>query len=130
MLGSRYVILTVHYDRHPSYGRSLGWIAPELKDAHMVMTEDRRNAARPSRRWEGTVDGPTFTRFGRAWRLRADAVGPASHAANSVHDQAPQRYTLDGMNWEDRGRSQIVCVCVEVRPLPATGGVARSSSSR
>jgi hypothetical protein len=122
MLRPRHIVISVYYDRHPAYGRSLRWIAPELQGAHMTMTEDRINDPRPSRTWEGTVDGPTFTRFARAWRLPADAAGPTSGAANSTHDSPPQRHTLDGMNWEDGGRSPIVCVSVEVTPLPATGG--------
>lgn len=119
---SRYIIVTVHYDRNPQHGRSLGWIAPELKGAHMALTQDRSNDARPSRTWEGTVDGPTFTRFARAWRLDADADadGPASGAPGSTHDLTSRRYTLDGMNWEARGQSPIVCVSVEVTPLPTT----------
>ena len=32
MVDPRYITITVQYDREPKYGRSLEWIAPELKD--------------------------------------------------------------------------------------------------
>ena len=135
MLGPRHIVLRVQYDRQPQYGRSLEWIAPELKGARMTMTEDRISDPQPARTWEGTVDGPTFARFAQAWRLPVDFVEPALPTASGIRDLAPHRYTLDGMNWEQSGRSPIVCVSLEVMPLlspvgmPTVPSGARSSST-
>ncbi len=68
----RYITITVRYDRKPRCGRSLGWIAPELKDSALTMTEDRLDDPTPSRTWAGLVDGPTYERFAEAWRLPKD----------------------------------------------------------
>ena len=124
MLGPRHIVLRVRYDRQPQYGRSLEWIAPELTGARMTMTEDRIGDPHPARTWEGTVDGPTFSRFAQAWRLPVDILGPALPTATGTRDLAPRRYTLDGMNWEQNGRSPIMCVSLEVIPLPVTSGDA------
>jgi hypothetical protein len=121
MLGPHHIIIRVQYDRQPNYGRSLEWIAPELKGARLTMTADRTSDPQPARTWEGIVDGPTFERFARAWRLPVDGPGPALPTAGGTRDLATRCYTLDGMNWEQSGRSPIVCVSLEVTPLPITG---------
>ena len=77
MLDPRYITITVQYDRDPTYGRSLGAIAPELKNSTLTMTDDHIAGPRPSRTWAGMVDGPTFERFARAWRLPGRS--PARH---------------------------------------------------
>ena len=69
MVNPRYITITVRYDRQPRYGRSLQWIAPELKDSALTMTEDQLDDPIPSRTWAGLVDGPTYERFAEAWRL-------------------------------------------------------------
>ena len=116
MLGPRHIIVSVQYDRRPSYGRSLEWIAPELKDARMAMTEDRTDEPRPSRSWEGTVDAQTFERLAHAWRLPEDSSEDVEPAT-----PAPRRYTLDGMNWEESGESPIVCATIQVMPAAGLG---------
>jgi hypothetical protein len=126
MLGSRHIIVRVQYERHRRYGRSLGWIAPELKDASMTMTEDRTDDPTPSRTWEGTLDGPTFTRFARAWHLPECDTDVPSFAADRASNPAPRPYTLDGMNWDAHGQSPIVCVTVQVARTPGTEEVCTS----
>jgi hypothetical protein len=96
----RYITITVLYDRQPKYGRSLQWIAPELKDSALTMTEDQLEDPTPSRTWAGLVDGPTYERLAEAWRVPKDI---ATHT-----------YTLDGMNWEAGNESPIVCVSLQV----------------
>ena len=49
MVSSRYITITVRYDRQPRYGRSLQWIAPALKDSALTMTEDQLDDPTPSR---------------------------------------------------------------------------------
>ena len=111
MTEDRYIVIRVAYDRSPSYGRSLEWIAPELKDAGLVMTEDHTDAPSPSRTWAGIVDRATFERFADAWQLdrcsHERAWGPATAAGGLLPLRA---YTFDGMNWESGGESPIVYV--------------------
>lgn len=71
MTGDHYVVIRVAYDRRPAYSRSLSWIAPEVRDAGLIMTEDRSDEANASRTWAGVVDGATFARFADAWWLDA-----------------------------------------------------------
>ena len=66
MVNPRCITITVRYDRQPRYGRSLQWIAPELKDSALTMTEDQLDDPTPSRTWAGLVDGPTYERFAEA----------------------------------------------------------------
>ena len=114
MTPDRYIVIRVAYDRHPSYGRSLAWIAPELRDAGLTLTEEHSAGMSPSRTWEGFVDGATFRRFADAWgmhhmpHVRTFCLVPeAGHV--------PMRaYTFDGMNWETGGESPIVYVSVLV----------------
>ena len=98
----RYITMKAVYDRDLHCGRSLTWIAPELKDAGLTMTEDDTDGLSPSRTWAGIVDGPTFKRFADAWHL---------------NDATPAR-TFDGMNWEVGGESPIVYVSVDVGVVP------------
>lgn len=120
MLGPRHITVTVQYERHPRYGRSLEWIAPELEGAPMTMTEDRIGEQTPSRTWEGTVDARTYERFARAWRLPEGSSDEAEPGA--------LQYTLDGMNWEEHGKSPIVFAVVRVRR--ANGGCEPGPISR
>ena len=98
MRDDRYITMTVAYDHYPQDGRPLSWIAPELRHAGLVMTEDHTGGPNPSRTWAGVVDGPTFKRLATAWHL---------------HDATRAR-TFDGMNWEVDGRSPIVYVALEI----------------
>ena len=110
MLGPHHIIMRVQYDRQPNYGRipRMDRTGTEGRPAD----HDRRPISdpQPARRWEGTVDGPTFERFARAWRLPVDGPGPALPTASGTRALATRRYTLDGMNWEQSGQSPIVCV--------------------
>jgi hypothetical protein len=109
-----YIVITVAYDGHPGYGRFLEWVAPELRDAGLTMTEDHNNEPTPSRTWAGIVDGPTFDRFADAWHLEAQPHGPASDRMTQAGYPAARSYTFDGMNWETGGKSPIVYVSVLV----------------
>ena len=81
MVNSRYITITVRYDRQPRYGRSLQWIAPELKDSALTMTEDQLDDPTPSRTSAGLVDGPIYERFAEAWRLPKDTDKTTSQTA-------------------------------------------------
>jgi hypothetical protein len=114
----RHITITVHYDRLPAYGRSLRWIAPELKNARLIMTEDHAGDEPPTRTWEGLVDGPTFERLAHAWRLEDELREPNAAAPSDGPDT--HTYTLDGLNWEHGGESPIICVSVQVEQPAAT----------
>lgn len=101
MANPRHITISVRYDRCPKYGRSLAWIAPELRDAGLEMTDDQLHQATPSRSWAGVVDGPVFERFAEAWGL-------------DYADSDARTYVLDGMNWEAAGASPIVYVTIGV----------------
>jgi hypothetical protein len=110
----RYITITVLYDRQPKYGRSLQWIAPELKDSALTMTEDQLEDPTPSRTWAGLVDGPTYERLAEAWRVPKDTDETTSQKAGDDRELATHTYTLDGMNWEAGNESPIVCVSLQV----------------
>ena len=114
MVDPRYITITVQYDREPKYGRSLQWIAPELKDAALTMTEDHPGDPTPSRTWAGLVDGPTYEQFANAWQLPQAADERNPRTAGHDRDPDTHTYTLDGMNWESGAASPIICVSVEV----------------
>jgi hypothetical protein len=115
--GDRFITIRVAYDSYPGYGRSLAWIAPDLKDAGLTMTEDHAAEPSPSRTWAGIVDRPTFERFADAWQLHAEADEPS--AVTEREHRATHIYTVDGMNWEAGGESPIVYVTVEVAVVRA-----------
>jgi len=118
MSADRYIIITVAYEPRLDYGRSLEWIAPELTDAGLAMTEDHANAPRPSRTWAGIVDRPTFERFADASHLNDNTAEPTFRLLTEPEHLIARTYTLDGMNWEAGGESPIVYVSVSVSVLP------------
>ena len=119
MVDPRYLTITVHYDGRPRHARSLEWIAPELKDSALAMTEDHLGDSTATRTWAGIVDGPTYEQFAEAWRLPTDTDETNSCRDADDRDLATQTYTLDGMNWEAGHESPIVCVSLQViRPAP------------
>jgi hypothetical protein len=114
MVDKRYIVIQVAYEPNVVYGRSLEWIAPELKDAGLTLIEEHADECGASRTWAGVVDGATTQRFADAWHLPDEFYEPA--AANLAEDGhiARVRHTLDGMNWEVDGESPIVYVSVEI----------------
>lgn len=114
MTRDRYIVIRVAYDRRPSYGRSLEWIAPELRDAGLMLTEDHCAGLSPSRTWEGFVDGATFQRFADAWGLRDKPHDRTLALVPGAGHLAMRAFTFDGMNWEMGGESPIVYASVVV----------------
>jgi hypothetical protein len=114
MTGDHYVVIRVVYDGHPIYGRSLEWIAPELSDAGLTMTEDHVDEPSPWRTWAGVVEGRTFERFADAWQLDAARHERTLGLMTGARHLPTRAYTFDGMNWETGGESPIVYVCVLV----------------
>jgi len=108
----RFIILRVAYERHAPRGPSLGWIAPELKDAGLSLIEDNRDGWNPSCEWAGLVNEPTFDRFAAAWHLHDENDEPASD--NVDGHPMMHAHTLDGMNWETRGLSPVIFATVHV----------------
>ncbi len=116
MANPRHITITVRYDRQPGYGRSLQWIAPELTESALTMTEDQLDDPTPSRTWAGLVDGPTYERFADAWRLPEDTDETTSQTAGDDRALVTHPYALDGMNWEAGNESPIICVSLQVMP--------------
>lgn len=115
MSDNRYIVITAAYDQCTDYGRSLQWLAPELRDAGLAMIEDRTDGPSPSRTWAGIVDGRTFARFAHAWSLHdAPADGPSGVVTKEHGNGAARVHTLDGMNWEVDGESPIVYVSLQI----------------
>ena len=119
MTPDRYIVISVVYDRHPSYGRSLAWVAPELRDAGLMLTEDNCAGLSPSRTWEGVVDRAAFQRFADGWGLRDKPHELTSRLVPEAGHLAMRAYTYDGMNWEVGGDSPIVYVSVLVGAVDA-----------
>ena len=116
MAGLQHITITARYEPRVSYGTSLSWIAPELRDAGLALIDDHLNDPMPSRTWAGSVDGRTFERFAKSWGLpRENAVGSASKGDDG-EDTAAYARTYDGMNWEVGGESPIISVSVNVGP--------------
>jgi hypothetical protein len=92
------------------------WLAPELTPAGLALTEDHLDGQAPFRTWTGSVDGSTFARVAKAWRL------PQADQNAGRGDDARVSYTktLDRMNWEICEQSPIISVSLRVtRPEPA-----------
>jgi hypothetical protein len=116
MAGLQHITITARYEPRVSYGTSLSWIAPELRDAGLALIDDHLDDPMPSRTWAGSVDGRTFDRFAKSWGLpRENAVGGASKG-DGGEDTAAYERTYDGMNWEVGGESPIISVSVHVGP--------------
>ena len=116
MAGLQHITITARYEPRVSYGTSLSWIAPELTDAGLALIDDHLDDPMPSRTWAGSVDGRTFERFAKSWRLpRENAVGSTSKGDDG-EDTAAYERTYDGMNWEVGGDSPIISVSVHVGP--------------
>lgn len=83
------------YEPYATEGqRSLGWLAPELVDAGLTLTEGN-----DMREWTGTLDADTYARFADAWGLMDG------------------ERVFDGMEFETDESSPIVYVNVSVREL-------------
>jgi hypothetical protein len=84
------------------------------------MTEDHLVGPTPSRTWAGLVDGPTYERFARAWRLPKDANETNPRTTGGDRDLA-RTYMFDGMNWEADQESPIICVSLQAMRQALTG---------
>lgn len=112
---SRHVTIRVRYEPRLDYGRSLAWLAPELDGAGLSLTEDHLGDRAPSRTWAGYVDGRTYERFARAWRLPSEQRDCGASWSRRSNGAVIHLHTLDGMNWEVNGESPIIAVTVQVR---------------
>jgi hypothetical protein len=117
MVGSQRIAITVRYEPPASYGTSLAWIAPELREAGMALIEDRLAGPIPSRTWAGSVDERTFKAFAKSWALPRQNEGGSAATADDSNDSAGFERTYDGMNWEVGGESPIISVSVHVGPV-------------
>jgi len=96
----RYVIVAVEYEPDATDAqRSLGWLAPDLADAGLTMTDDMLGV----RKWAGLLDGDTYERLVDSW-------GGDAHLAS-------YRHTWDGMEWEAGGSSPIVWASITATAL-------------
>jgi hypothetical protein len=115
----RHITITVRYDgRLSRYGRSLEWIAPELKDSALTITEDQLDGPTPSRTWAGLVDGPTYDRFAEAWRLPKDTDETTSQTAG---DDRELRYACVYARQHELGNRPRISHRLRVPPSDATG---------
>jgi hypothetical protein len=101
----RYITITVAYEAELMSHPSLGWIAPELKDAGLRLIEER-GAPQPLRTWAGLVDESTYEQFAEAWQVPDEPSGE--------RPRAPHIHTFDGLNWQTNGESPIVYVTLRV----------------
>ena len=116
MAGSQHITMTVRYEPRVSYGTSLAWIAPELKDAGLALIDDHLDDPMPSRTWAGSVDSRTIERFAKSWGFpRENQVG-GTPDLDDGEDMASYARTYDGMNWEVGGESPIISVSVHLWP--------------
>jgi hypothetical protein len=116
MTGSQHIAITVRYEPRTSYGTSLAWIAPELRDAGLALIEDHLGDPMPSRTWAGSLDGRTFERFSKSWRLPRNNEHGSATKLDDGNDSGSYERTYDGMNWEVGGESPIISVSVQVGP--------------
>jgi len=116
MVGLQHITITARYEPGVRQGVSLEWIAPELDDAGLALTEDQLDAPMPSRTWVGSVDGRTFERFAESWGLPLKIKGQSASALDDGKDIVSYPRTYDGMNWEVDGKSPIISVSVHFEP--------------
>jgi hypothetical protein len=112
---SRYISITVRYEPDALCGTSLGWIAPELRQAGLRLVEDKLDDPRPMRTWAGSVDKGTFKRFARGWPPLQEDEELSGDAGADRNETVAYARTFDGMNWESDGVSPIISVSVDVR---------------
>jgi len=118
MVGLQPITITVRYEPGVRQGLSLAWIAPELEDAGLALTQEQLDAPMPSRTWVGSVDGRTFERFAESWVLPPKNKGQSASALDDGKDIVSYARTYDGMNWEVDGKSPIISVSVHFeRPI-------------
>jgi hypothetical protein len=104
----RYVITTGEFEPDAKDAeRSLGWLARELDDAGLTMTEDTEAV----REWAGVVDGDTYARFADGWGNKPDQpkLMQTEHGCLAGH-----RYTWEDIEWELSGWSPIVSMSIEI----------------
>jgi hypothetical protein len=124
MSDARLIEITARYEPSSAYGRSLGWIAPELNDAHLTLVEDKTNDGMPSRTWGGIVDGLIFNRLAEAWHLTEYTTETRTVAPEETGPEPPRSYVFDGMNWERDGDSPITSVTLKVFASGGADGAA------
>jgi len=130
MVGLQHITITARYEPGVRQGVSLEWIAPELDDAGLALTEDQLDAPMPSRTWVGSVDGRTFERFAKSWGLPPQNKGQSASALDDGKDIVSYPRTYDGMNWEVDGKSPIISVSVHFEPEEAhLGGFTETCAS-
>jgi len=95
MVDPRYITITVQCDREPEYGRSLEWIAPELKDSALTMTEDISPTKKPHPlRREFWADRPTSSsRKPGDYRITPTTQTPEHPATIAISPPTPTRST-------------------------------------
>jgi hypothetical protein len=86
MVGLQHITITVRYEPGVRQGLSLAWIAPELEDAGLALTQEQLDAPMPSRTWVGSVDGRTFERFAESWVLPPKNKGQSASALDDGKD--------------------------------------------
>ena len=107
----RYVILAVEYERGATdEERSLRWLAPELADAGLSLTEDTRRV----REWVGAIDGDTHARLAERLGLGDRADQPGVGVLTEYGQLPCLTYTWDGMQCEGAGSSPIVWISVKL----------------
>jgi hypothetical protein len=92
----RYLILTAEYEANATdVQRSLSWLAPELVQAGLTLSEEGE-----VRMWTGVLDGDTYARFAERWGV--DGERPS------------YRRVFDGMEFEHEGSSPIIWARLDV----------------
>jgi hypothetical protein len=134
MAPSPYISITVRYEPGPQCGTSLGWIAPELRQAGLRLVEDHLDNQRPTRTWSGSVDEGTFRRFAAGWLLSREDEELSGDEAADRNETVAYTRTFDGMNWEIDGISPIISVSVNavrrIRAAPTDVPNPASDGSR
>lgn len=117
----RYIILEVTYVKGTDYGRSLGWVAPALKDAAgLTMTEDYTgdefadSGDEPSRKWAGIVTGDEWDALVLDWSIDPDDSEANMGMLTEYGHLEAQAYNWDGMDWNVGGETPIAYVSLYV----------------
>lgn len=115
----RFIVLDVTYDRRQDYGRSLGWVAPALKDASGLemtedYTEDDDSSEEPSRKWAGVITGAEWDALRSDWSIDEDDSEPNGGILTPFGFMESLAFNWDGMDWNVGGETPIVYVSLYV----------------
>jgi hypothetical protein len=118
----RYIVLDVEYEPRVSYGRSLDWLCPALKDAPgLRMTEDGQNGNGlvTQRKWAGIITQGEWDALVSDWSIELADSEPNMGMITEYGHLEALAFNWGGMEWNAGGETPISYVSLYVS-IPRT----------